>query len=845
MTYPMVFFFVLPALLIVAIGMDCETVDVASTVTSFSKSSATAGQPLTFTVQLFSALSQPACIFSAALLTVQCLGRGNDSFCQLEPSIQPLGHGTFHISVWPMTFWAALGPWPPCDIISPAKVMDPRYPSCETTIQITYEGKHVKGSPFPVIVDPAEFSPAASIVHVLSSPFGTAGTVFPVARFYQITDRFTNWMRHLDFTDQLRVESSSPMVNMTTSWWSNCWMDIFASSNKAGTYNFRLIFSYLDGNEEVIPVNTSAGVDYIGRFEVRAGPLSVEDFLVYGLPATAEAGTAITVMVQALDRLQNPTALAYPGLYSPHVEQEQDASLLQVKVYLPSRTTMLLAMQVMGGTGLGLTSSVMHCYLAGAYKVEIVFQAPTPVLVYNGSFKVHPAHPSPRSSKQILPNSVEAGVVTIELILRDEWGNPSLIWDMLRVVAVHERSNVTPNIHGPTLSPELGLIFYSAFTLAGVYKTTSYIDGCLFQDGTTQVSPQRHPSLQRSQVVGYGAGIPYGHLSDVTALIAGNTYQFCVLPRDDYGNNVDCLDTVTATLDGPNMTSVTLCGTRSFRDNQSSIEYMYSINYTGVYWLTIHIIGQVFHKAVFQVLPGDLGLSATKALWPELARAGTPISFNVPFYDFCGNMLNVTGILVVMFKSYSSKAIIRREINVHDAVNVNFVVTLHSPGLYAGSCYFNNKMVCDVCVLEVTAVPINIWLLRLIGTGSPTCPIITASMLVLDMFGKIVLNPSLLIDLALSFETNFSWEATISYKDTGFQLVVWSGPIEQSVVSIAYRDTKICTYRWSSWHKKVTSRHILRIVVTVFSASALGCSALCLTLALFFTRNGTSTGRGV
>ena len=78
--------------------------------------------------------------------------------------------------------------------------------SGDTAIRITYNGRDIQGSPFPVTVQAEpHISTALSTVNVAVPAKGVASSRFAIAYFYQISDRFTNWIREKSIATQLRV----------------------------------------------------------------------------------------------------------------------------------------------------------------------------------------------------------------------------------------------------------------------------------------------------------------------------------------------------------------------------------------------------------------------------------------------------------------------------------------------------------------------------------------------------------------------------------------------------------------------------------------------------------------
>nr|BDU46969.1 plus gametic plasma membrane protein homolog [Pleodorina starrii] len=779
---------------VTVIAQNCAKFGLTSNATIRPLSSAVAGRPFTFEVKFVHPEMQQSCIYEP-LLAVQCVNEANASFCQAEPSIRPIGDGIYLVTIVPTNLGASHQPWPPQ--LTPAQMLDSTFFLGSTSIHVKYDGRHVNGSPFPIQVRPGNFCPACSVINMLDQTSGTAGAEFRVARFYQITDNFTNWIRRLDIIKRLRAQTSSPVVTIELSWFANWWIDISVNSTRAGMYTFHLFYAKPDGSEELIPVHTAAGMDYVGSFEILPGPLN--------LPAEVVAGTTVTITLQAFDRFGNPTQLIEPIKNLPHLQQGYNMPTIQVVVQSPNQTVLPHPTEGLANVKSGLVTWNVPCYLAGSYQVLILFHASTSVVLFNRSFDVYPAEPSPRNTMLIAPTYAEAGMVNVAISLVDEWNNTPLspLNTLLRVMAFHSNtSNTAISMSGPAQSDDTRLLVFNAtFSLAGEYKVMSYLNNIFLKEATLFILPQKQPSLIRSGVIGYGAGAPWavGSMTHPTRLTAGRTYTFWVRLQDRYGNYMDLTyinlhDMVSVLVDGPD-NIVMSEGMRYFP--MGMVEYTYSAKHTGYYKLSILVAGEVLHQGLLEVLPSALQPSATMTSVSSFIKAGSSIQVNVTFYDAHDNEIPVTGRLSVLLKSYDGKGKLAKDIQLIEDSHTSLAVALSSSGLYAGRCYLNNTFLGEQ-VFFSEVLPSSPTRVTFTPQDIASIHVISVDMTLWDMFGNAMDSPSVMSNLTLVVRPpEASWEANISFRSSKYQLTVWSGFMPNRSLSIAHHGSDIGIYQWS------------------------------------------------
>nr|BBC28482.1 plus gametic plasma membrane protein homolog [Eudorina sp. NIES-3984] len=805
---------------------DCIKLEAQSAILKFPSSIATAGQPYVFTLEPIGLTSPRKCLYYDHLLTVQCLSESNWSFCQTDASIKPTADGSLRVTIWPATIRASYQPWPPPS--TSEETLNPGTFAVNTTIMVRYNGTDLSGSPFPIVVRPADFAPAFSMVHILQPASGIVGRALLVARFSQIADKFSNWIRGIDLIDCLMVRVSSPDVDVKLHWIMDWWIEVRANSSKAGRYSFQLFYVYPNGNKEAIRIQTESTVDYVGWFEFLSGPLSVQDIRIYGLPSHARAGSNISITVQALDKFQNPTQWIDPQIYDTRVQQNQNASIIQVQVLGPSQEVQNAAKEFIAD--MGLARWYVQCFLTGSYWVAVMFKASSSVVLHNGTFEIYPGYASPRTSSQAIPTLSEAGLVSMEMFLRDEWGNPSDNWDTLTISVIDTDRNMSLSVYGPAFMSAMGLSYYSVLTLSGGYMVRTFLSGILWQEKTIFISAQRQPSLQRSQVIGYGAGLPRTNqlLTVAAPLESGCNYSLWVILRDVYGNSMDFLDVVDLHIDGPGVATVASVIRYSIN---GTLEYTYSIIRTGVYEVRVLLVGQVLHVGFVRVYPGVFHPPATLVGAPDWVNAGDLNNISMSFYDVWGNECPVSGDLAVIIRSYDHGTTWNEGIQLTAAVHADMALILNVAGEYAGACFCNERLVGSIFRVVVTpSTPSQAVLLQK-GVSS-TC-IITAVILLMDSYMNIVQIPVPLEDINLTLEPDVSWEGNITVCGSSYQILLWSSPVSESQLTIMYQHSRLGLYKWRADEDQESFKCSLHVTTAIFAITAFSSALILISIGCF------------
>nr|BBC28430.1 plus gametic plasma membrane protein homolog [Yamagishiella unicocca] len=828
-------------------SQNCSPVEVGKIVTTLSSSKeAIAGQTFSFTVELFGTNQQPVCDYYDPYLTVECVGDAGKSFCEPGPHIRPVGIGIYNVTIFPTTFWTSHLPWPP-ELLSAPLSAD--FFTGITTVHVKYNTTHVPGSPFMLNVAPAETSTSTSTVDSVDPPFILAGIKTTVARFYQITDRFTNWIRGREILSKIRVQCTSPDVVTEVIWWSNIWVEIRMLSDQAGDFTFQVFLTDHDGNEEPLRVRGANGLSYFGHFKVWPGRLDTRQFVVNGLPPHSIAGTELTLTAQAMDRYQNPTFLVDPSMFVARVAQEQNASILQVFVNTSKGPVQPDIRMYLDTTRLGRVIWSIHCFVSEQYQIDIIYQGTTSFPIYQGSFSVFPANPSSTTSVVTIPSIAEAGIVDIEASLRDEWGNPTDAMEYLAIMAMDTGNAMKMSVYGPDLRDSKTLSYSAVLTVTGVYSIMAQLDGIAIKVHNVTIEPQVKLSLFRSQVTGYGAGAPVigEQLSDATPVFAGNTYSFWVIARDMYGNVMHVNDGIASlSIDGPGEATVTM---RCYQNN-GTIHYNFELYISGGYLLTVHTKEGLLHQGMLRVRPGATDLSSTSIFVIPVVAAGDELVVQLTFVDKYGNLAYTTGSLLVELHSYDNQTSVSKATVLHEASRGNTSLLLTRAGKYAGICYLNNDLLGDkVFLVEVLhSEPITT---SFAITGPSQDGILSIDITLLDAYGNNVLDSEFLRELDLVLYPDVNWEANMTKpEEISFRLTLWSepGPHQRSL-NVVFRNSVVGVYNWtmlmpSNMPDTVKPARPLQIAALTIGTSCFMCSIVCLATACLLNRKSLFIAHG-
>nr|BAU61607.1 gamete plasma membrane protein [Gonium pectorale] len=795
-------------------AQDCSLVNIDNTVVELPEGPVVAGRPYNFSIILRDNDLQPVCNLYDPLLAVGCPNSFNENLCTTY-SLRPLGDGVYVVSLVLLTFKGAHEPWPPQ--YNPSARLPDEYFTGGVTFSVVYDEVHVPGSPFPIAVSPAEeLSAALSVVNMVDPSVGSSGRMFLVARLYQVTDSYSNWIRNPDLINAISVKSASTGVSFAIQWWQNWWIEILARSEQSGNYSLEVLYQYPDGRAEPLRIQSAKGISFSGSFEVRPGVLEISNFDVKVSNTQIVAGSLYHVTVQSRDRFSNPTPLSDPAQYTTWLEQVQNSSL--VTMSLSSGHVQLEPIVNATISPGGLAQWHIRFREATSYRMVITYHGSVMAVLFSADVDVVPGPPSFSKSTFDIKDTFEAGPLLLVARFADEWGNPTL---GSANVVVSELKN------GAQLLPSFRAVNQEVVYSVNIFRAGAYaVRISLGADALVRnitVIPLRTISLHDSWVSGYGAGSlsAFGP----TPVTAGVQYSVWVHAYDIYGNQLhkdsNCCG---LQIGGAGPTAVNT----DIEEDTGKLGFSYNITVSGNYTVSLATTEGFLHHGFIQVRSAQAQYQRTKMYFPSTAVAGMSFYATVEFTDSFGNPAPVTGVLSVIITGGVQTH--TTEVAMNGDCNATISLQLQVASTYAAYGYMNGILLGSTAsaIVVIPATPAKA-AEAILGAGVDT---VRLAYSFYDAYDNMIYVKDLEDGLGIALEPVRPWEANVTFsRSNSMSLSLWYEPSSpQQTLTVIFRGVALHTYNWTSvvpmQEEDLRKRRWRGIVASACGALLLGCSLL-------------------
>ncbi|PNW81584.1 hypothetical protein CHLRE_06g252750v5 [Chlamydomonas reinhardtii] len=556
-------------------------------------------------------------------------------------------------------------------------------------------------------------------------------------------------------------------------------------------YRFQVYFIDDDGSEVPIRIlSPGLGLSYDGSFEVLPLALDEAKITASGLPQEVEAGIPVSLTLQAMDIYSNPTRLVDPESYQPFGQQPDNKTLLQVRLVTVDSGALQPNVVAIPTNTTGACSWSITFFTSMDYSVSVTYKES---VLHMFSITVRNAQASPSNSTALLPEIGQAGTTLLYVTPRDLWGN----------IAPLANNDLSIGLTGSTFFHSFIPVEpvrkgdYSVYSLtlteAGLYVVSIQLHNSSWLEKNITIEAS-YPSLQRSYVLGFGAGDPYGFAP--TPLVAGEQYVLRVFIKDLYGNTIQADKVVDLNIVGPGQVLMNMSMLPS-----GAFEVIYQPIVVGVYAVIANLTtGLLLHRGAVYVQPGTFNPNATTLQVPDYIVAGEASSFKLAFHDSYGNAAASSGEASVVVFKYGGESL-SFPLNLSGKFIEELPFRLMHSGLYAFSISVNSVLVKSnngyLHVVPGSAYALNITELKM------TDRLLEVYAYVVDEYLN-SLNAAAMTAFAVAIDPPILFHGNVTLSSTGITLQLDKDPAIENTLQVQLKISNTiffnCTWKPTAAH---------------------------------------------